>query len=275
MNRKFYISGILITNASCAFFGGYFGWDIQLGIWMLIATLSAFYLREENWVVKSLLIAPSIIYSISDWVETFHVLPLKLLPLVAIIAIFTLRLKLRFYSILGIAFLLGISSYFMMNPWLSYVNNRNYSEIEGIQFPVPIFSISGDNVSSSILNSDSLYVFNCWSVNCGSCFRKFPDYQGLASSYGTKKISFNQLNFPIKSKAQLRRDSLIQEHFSSLPNYIVNDLSVWDKLHVNGVPLILILEKGKIIFIGNIPIEASNVTKASLRKKLDEILINY
>ena len=83
------------------------------------------------------------------------------------------------------------------------------------------------------------------------------------------------MNFPINFKIQTRRDELIQKHFVELPNYVVQDTSIWNRLRIDGVPLTIILENGRIVYWGHIPIESKNIAENSLRKQLDKFAVNY
>ncbi|MGB0892161.1 MAG: TlpA family protein disulfide reductase [Flavobacteriaceae bacterium] len=208
----------------------------------------------------------NIIVSIHATISGSHILPLGIIGLFSLIFAYLISKKKSKSIIIVSSFFIifmSLSSYGYAN-WLygwevKIINNK-------ISNKTLIYNESGEIVDLS-LKSNKVIVLDLWSRTCGSCFKKFPEFEEQYLKYKNDTlVEFHSLNLPLKDDNTNKiKKLLINYSFSKL---YANDLKSWKELNVKSVPLIIVLDKrGEIRFKG-----ALNTRKYMFYNNLNNII---
>ncbi len=136
---------------------------------------------------------------------------------------------------------------FLSSPFI-WIIQENYSiwhYSAGNSIPVDTVSITIYNKDKGIIsennNSTSVYLF--WSASCSSCKKEFPYFSELALNYKDRKdIHFYTvlLEFNESDSVAFNREIRNNSHFKWA--YALNGKVLYDRLKMNGVPHITIID---------------------------------
>lgn len=171
-------------------FSGYYGWSFQLSINTLLLIIGSGILKNKSIIYKTQLLVMPLIYLILNlYNKNYHTLLIAITPFmyfsfdVLINKLFKTKMV---YNMLG-AFLMSILSYYGSEKWLDYRLNIINKDYVGTNLPnfryVNKLGVQSVNLNS---NNDTIYVLDCWTSNCGICFKKFPDFEKIQSNYVKK-----------------------------------------------------------------------------------------
>jgi thiol-disulfide isomerase/thioredoxin len=129
--------------------------------------------------------------------------------------------------------------------WIIQENYSIWHYSAGNSIPVDTVSITIYNKDKGIIsennNSTSVYLF--WSASCSSCKKEFPYFSELALNYKDRKdIHFYTvlLEFNESDSVAFNREIRNNSHFKWA--YALNGKVLYDRLKMNGVPHITIID---------------------------------
>lgn len=243
-------------------FSGYYGWSFQLSINTLLLIISFGLLKNTAIIYKTQLLVMPLIYLILNlYNKNYHTLLIALTPFIYFsfnVMINKLYKTKMAYNMLG-AFLISILSYYGSEKWLDYRLNIVNSDFVGSDFPkfkyVDKLGFQSVNLNSS---NDTIYVLDCWTSNCGICFKKFPDFEKIQSNYTKSKIQFYTLNLPLKRDSFDKLVSLISKSYTKENCLFALSIKDIDRLNIKAVPHYIIVKNNTILFNGNVDVLPKN-----------------
>lgn len=263
MTKKNLFTFLIIISFNIIYiFSGYYGWSFQLSINSLLLIISFGILKDKEIIYKTLLLVMPLIYLIINlYNKNYHTLLIAVTPFIFFICDTLInklfKINVVYYYFYGV--IIATLSYYVSEKWFDYRLNNKNDDFIGFDFPNFIY-VDKSGVQSVNLNSnnDTIYVLDCWTSNCGICFKKFPDFDKIQSNYTKSKIQFYTLNLPLKRDSFDKLVSLLSNSYTKencLFALSVNDI---DRLNIRAVPHYIIVKNNKILFNGNIDVLPRN-----------------
>jgi thiol-disulfide isomerase/thioredoxin len=260
VKMKFKIKIILfVLYASICLLSGYFGWKIQMALVCSASFLTFYFLRNENLLTNLIFLIPNLIFSFYGFELHLHVLPIKVFPFLAFLSFRFLKNELNGSTISLISLLLFSLGFFGMGTYLNWENNLPYKTSIDKPFDYQLYNSDSIDIKNSILNSDSLIVFDGWTVNCGICFKKMPEFNILKEKFKNEKVAFFTLNFPTEDSSLIIAKKRIEKFNPNGRNLFTRNNKIWEELNIKGVPVYFLIKNKQILYLGHTEISKIQV----------------
>lgn len=281
---------ISILVSVIAILSGSFGWDVQIalvGLAFFIAGISYKPLGNIHSILFYLImIFPfALIYDLHVFMDRLdHVYPIAIIPYFALLIGMLLSSKIKqkpyvYYGAIGMYLILMIMSWRILMPsYLTYTLNKDFIAIEddNLNFPnIEVFNSRKEKIDLSSFDSKVL-VLDIWTSTCGSCFKRFPDFQTLSKQYSDRDdIAFyglNRINYNDNLDSIISTADNLPYDFPHLftSHSTVNEIK--DKLKVSSFPIIVVRDKkGKLTYIGG-PTVYMEGTYRNAKSVIDNLL---
>jgi thiol-disulfide isomerase/thioredoxin len=268
-NMKLNTTAVILSllHLTACIFAGALGWEAQFIIVALAGAATTWItyrrIRPEAKNVILVLCPFYLIYiPASIYYESFSTFPIWLFGLLTCFTTFLLlRTSAKAWTLAGSLCLLFLAGHYLVLPnYLAWL----YQEQELSRFNLANTRISyTDNNEFDVSElKGKVVLLDIWSSNCLPCIKKFPQLQALYEDFkNDTSVRIISLNIPLGRESKSK--SLKQTEKYSFEKLYFADQKQADKLHISGVPLVLIFDKdlecryagdlntGKNIFFGN------------------------
>ncbi|MGE5356778.1 MAG: TlpA family protein disulfide reductase [Deltaproteobacteria bacterium] len=163
----------------------------------------------------------------------------------------TFQSKKTYYFISVVVLLISL----VVVPFTQNIINQkkinSYSAISDF-FEKPLL-LNNDTISLNDFKGKVL-VLDFWNSACGSCFKKFPDFEKLTSKYKlNKEILFFAVNTPLKREKAKNPQKIMDSLNYNFENLFLFDDSIALGLGIKFYPTVLYIDKTQTkIISGNI-----------------------
>lgn len=207
---------------------------------------------------------------IFNFEKTLITLPDSIFHLLGIISgfLFYISKGARRVFVLLISIIVCILFFPGFDKWCFYVRFNSFSGKinEKIIHPLSLINFKGDTTLLA-LDQDKILVWEFWMTSCGSCFKQFPEFQKLYKQYeNDTKVEFCAVNWPLKDISTHQVFQIIKDRGYTFPVAILSEPdSIYHELGIYKVPTVLIIERGTIIYRGDL-LTSINVIENILKK---------
>lgn len=254
-NKKIQFLLLILVTTIVAILSGAVNWTFQFVVIGSIYFFGSylilrFFEINRNFKIISLILPFTLIYGMVAFLNpnfNLATLPLIFMPLMAsIIAFFFYDKK---HLILIISLLFPIVSFLIIENWLVYVEHRE-NPIKIKTFPQLI--IENETGNNFVPQKGNVYVFELWSTGCPSCIKKLGEFQMLNEKFKKfENIEFYALNLPQFRDSEKRINAVTSA--SNLNFLFTKEMAAWQKLDLNYVPKLLILDKSlQYVYFGSL-----------------------
>ena len=177
---------------------------------------------------------------------------------------FLIPYKKKVSYILFFLILFVLSGFYIAKPLSLYVAQISKSANLKTFPKVELLNQFGDDY---VMDSDQLYLFNFWSLNCAACIKKMPSYNNLVKKY--PKVVFNSVLYA-------QNDSIIKKAKPYINEFDFGKLRLKDYKQFNDsikkplFPYLIIVKNENILFSG-FPI----YEKEFLNKSISDLILKH
>ena len=187
---------------------------------------------------------------------TYKVLPFYISWVLGVLSGFLwyIRTKNRIIVAMVLAIFPAIMAVGVYNLWFHRVEYGNWTgNIPAEMVGDFEFTDKDDELITNTSLKGKLVLFDFWFINCGPCWKKFPELQRLYDTYKSNpNIVLYAVNRPMKSDKPGALFTSIEERGYSFP-VLKGSQEVLDRLGVYKYPTVMILNtEGELIFMGEI-----------------------
>jgi len=255
---------IIIVVSLITIMGGIVNWVNQFIIVGVAFFVSTFFLidnKSNKRLTLLFLLAPfllvyggSMLFFIIIGAPTPWAYPIVFISIISAFIGFGVRILYYKYSKKWVIFFASlylvffiISGYIFMHNWICYTLFKE-PKIEAEKLSdIKIWDFSDNEIYLEEIEN-KVIVLDFWSVHCGECFRKFPDFEKIKHYYNDKDVVFYAVYIPWNEENE--NDELeeclhwIQEQNFTF-NIVKTDAMTKKMLGINGVPQLLVIDKNK------------------------------
>lgn len=154
---------------------------------------------------------------------------------------------------------------FLYFAWLNYFNQIQISTPKQRSFPaeIDVTTIDGKAFDKNLWKG-KVVVLDLWSQGCKACFEQMPKFRAFAEMYrNNEKVQFYSLYLPMKGIDMRIQDSIInqvqREYTFNTLKAIQSFKTVSSILGLQGVPVMLVLNDSKIVYMGPFNIAKTDI----------------
>jgi thiol-disulfide isomerase/thioredoxin len=262
---------IIIVVSLITIFGGIVNWINQFVIVGVVFFVSTFFLidnKSKKWLTLLCLLSPfllmvggSVLFFVLIGDPNPCVYPIVFISVISAFVGLTFKLwYLKFSKKRVIIFaslylvLFIVSGYIFMYNWLNYnIAKDSIMQAEKIS-DIKIWDFSDNEIKLDGIDN-KVIVLDFWSIHCGSCFRKFPDFEKIKNYYNNKDVVFYAVLIPWKrcdnENDELENRLKWMEKQNYTFNIVKTDTLTANLLGITGVPQLLVIDKNKKIISCN------------------------
>lgn len=266
--KYIFLALLLIIVNSIALLSGVMGWKWQLLIVSSIYFITILFynkrwggIRPIFWSI--IVIAPFlVIYGGVVFSEKMsHVYPIPIMAFLSgAFAYFIRKSRIKHIIMYVYLFFLIFLSYWAYPNYLAFVFNKDSKIVENLK--VSNLYFFNNNKDTIFLDDfrNKILVIDIWNSSCGSCIRKFPDFEKV---YQTYKDKSNVYVFSVNMK--LKRDSLdnlikfTSQFDYNFPFLFTNDTTakyLYDSLKIKSVPSVVVIDSnGQLKYKGSLIVD--------------------
>ncbi|WGH75691.1 TlpA disulfide reductase family protein [Tenacibaculum tangerinum] len=213
-------------------------------LFVLVVSLYAYYQQGFNNLL------PAVLFGILSLVMAFYLSERK--TIILPIGVYLITLLLGWYMYTN--WILG---------WSEKIENEYLAE------EVVIKDANGEEFHIKD-KKGTVTVLDLWSTTCGACIKKFPDFEKQYNLYkNDSTVKLYSLYLPLKRDTALSIKSYTSNY--TFPKLYAENISSWEKLNIDGVPLIIMIDKkGKVRFRG-----AMNTNKYLLYNNFNRLIEKF
>jgi thiol-disulfide isomerase/thioredoxin len=263
---------IAVIVSLISILGGIFTWIYQFIIVGVVFFVSTFFLIDnkiKKWITILFLLSPFLlIYGgitfpdvIFRHFQLTHIYPIIIISIISTFLGLVFKLLYQKYSkkiIIVFAsiyiLVLIVGGYIFMCNWLYYVfTEESDVQIEKIS-DIKLWDFSDNEIKLDEIDN-KVIVLDFWTLSCGACFRKFPDFEKIKNSFSDKEVVFYAVYIPwnrdyTENSGLEDRLKWIEEQGFTF-NVVKTDSITANKLGISTVPHLFIFDKAKKLTYNN------------------------
>lgn len=256
--------------------------------WVLLFTqfivfiFSIFILKKNNKLKNLIfLILPFLVLFVVALLINFKEHYIRGIPYLIFIPVITYLLYIAFSkkSIIITSLILIIipfNSFIIFPNWFIFcIENERDNFLINKEFPIINGISNKDKIPINLNNKDEILVLDFWTTSCGTCFKKFPDFQKLKETFNDHpNIKFYSINVPIQRDTFYKTVSLVTKlNYNFKTFYANNKKEIETKLNFNMYPQVFVIKNNTVKYAGGMHY-GKNVFIYNLEKIINENINN-